>query len=318
VLQQTLLASDGLPSDYFGAADSVVIDGEWAAVGAPTKEVDGVIAAGGVYIFKRTGDTWNQTQIIEPSSPITQGRFGNSMAMANGTLVVQTQDLGAGTDTAITIYSLSGSTWYKMQEFPEPVAGTNFGYRLAVSGVHMAVGANGATGAAVNSGTVRMYRRIGTVWTYAQTVQASDGANGDYFGEGIDLTDDWMVIGASAKNGNIGAAYVFKNTGGTWAQHQILEAEDGVAGDYFGYRNGISSTLLACGAPYHPNAPETNVGAVYAYELFEGDWRLAQKIQATIPVSDDGMGWVVLVQDQTIVSGVETPTGVGAFRTFEL
>eukprot|EP00020_Sapocribrum_chincoteaguense_P008025 CAMPEP_0170756672 /NCGR_PEP_ID=MMETSP0437-20130122/14143_1 /TAXON_ID=0 /ORGANISM="Sexangularia sp." /LENGTH=60 /DNA_ID=CAMNT_0011095857 /DNA_START=3 /DNA_END=182 /DNA_ORIENTATION=- len=54
--QQKLSASDGMGSDAFGV--SVSVDGDITVVGAPLDTIVTASEAGSVYVFKRSGETW--------------------------------------------------------------------------------------------------------------------------------------------------------------------------------------------------------------------------------------------------------------------
>ena len=61
VVEQQLVASDGVANDHFGA--SVAIDGETAVVGAPRSNG----GKGAVYVFARAGDGWTQSAKLTAS-----------------------------------------------------------------------------------------------------------------------------------------------------------------------------------------------------------------------------------------------------------
>ena len=62
-------------------------------------------------------------------------------------------------------------------------------------------------------GRVYLYKRVLGAWINWQTIQASDGSDGDYFGESVSINERIMVIGAPGRdNGNApvsGAVYTF-------------------------------------------------------------------------------------------------------------
>ena len=84
--QQKLIASDGGNFDRFGW--SVAVSDNVVAVGA--REDDTVVGpdAGSVYVFTRAGTIWTQQQKLEPSDTATGDRFGSSVALGFGNLIV--------------------------------------------------------------------------------------------------------------------------------------------------------------------------------------------------------------------------------------
>ena len=104
IQQQKLIASDGGAFDRFGW--SVAVSDNVVAVGA--REDDTVVGqdAGSVYIFTRAGTTWTQQQKLEPSDTFTGDRFGSSVALSFGELIV-----GAA-EKALSSPSGQGAAYY--------------------------------------------------------------------------------------------------------------------------------------------------------------------------------------------------------------
>src|SRR4051812_41469770 len=107
-----------------------------------------------------------------------------------------------------------------------------FGQSIALRGTTALIGA-----VDVNNweGATYVFTQTNGVWTEGQEFMADDGAPGDQatFGTAIMIDGDTAVIGAlgATVNGhpNQGAAYVSKETDGTWNQVAKLVADDGDA-----------------------------------------------------------------------------------------
>ena len=92
--QAKISASNGKASDYFGY--SVAIDGDYVVVGAPFRDVP-VNAPffpppvnddqGTVYVYKRTGTSWNQQSILVIADGAMGDRFGTSVSISGSNLV---------------------------------------------------------------------------------------------------------------------------------------------------------------------------------------------------------------------------------------
>ena len=76
--QDKLLALDGTEDDCFGW--SVSIDGDYAIIGAPWGEDNGVFS-GSAYVFKRDGTNWNEQDKLLASDGTDDDRFGNSVSI---------------------------------------------------------------------------------------------------------------------------------------------------------------------------------------------------------------------------------------------
>ena len=85
----------------------------------------------------------------------------------------------------------------------DAAAGDFFGIHVAISGDTMVVGASGdddETGPnRINFiGSAYVFVRSGTTWTQQAKLTASDGAAGDFFGRGVAVSGNTIVVGALA------------------------------------------------------------------------------------------------------------------------
>ena len=113
--------------------------------------------------------------------------------------------------------------------------------------------------------------------TWVQLGQKITGDPSSYSGNAISLSDDGKVIaiGASSDNGNgniAGRARVFRYENGAWGQRGDFFGED--VGDRFGHDLSLSSdgTILAVGAPYHPDIGSHGHVRVFQYVDTENTW----------------------------------------------
>jgi hypothetical protein len=87
VSQGRLLASDGATVDRFGY--SVAVSNNVIAVGSREDDtIAGGPDAGSAYIFTRSGSTWIEQQKLAPNDTFNGDRFGVSVALSFGNLVV--------------------------------------------------------------------------------------------------------------------------------------------------------------------------------------------------------------------------------------
>ncbi len=86
VSQGRIVASDGASVDRFGY--SVAVSNGIVAVGAREDDTTAGPDAGSAYIFTRSGTTWTQQQKIAPTDTFNGDRFGGSIALSFGNLVV--------------------------------------------------------------------------------------------------------------------------------------------------------------------------------------------------------------------------------------
>lgn len=162
-------ASNREAGDEFGS--SVALDGDLLAVTARFEDslaggVDGnqldnsAQNSGAVYAFARAGGQWSQEAYIKASNPETDDRFGESLALHDGLLVVGASfedSLGAGLD---------------------------------------AVQGNGG----FNVGAAYLYTRDNGVWFQSRYMKASNARNSGLFGSGVGISPLGIVVAAAGDN----------------------------------------------------------------------------------------------------------------------
>ena len=200
----------------FGRSVALSSDGDTAFVGAPGD----ASYRGGVWVFTRSGTTWEQqgTKLTGGEEEIGEGRFGYSVALS---AFAKTALIGARRDNggvgAVWVFVRPGTTWKqqgaKLTGGEESGEG-EFGYHVALSadGEVALIGGprdNGHIGAAW------LFTRPGTTWEPqgAKLAALEEGEKG-WFGASVALSagGDTALIGGPATNSKAGAAWAFLNT----------------------------------------------------------------------------------------------------------
>lgn len=184
----------------------------------------------------------NQISKLKPSDGGAEDFFGNAVSINGKTVIVgarfeDTNGWGAG---AAYIFRNIGNEWKEEQK----IIGSEidemdfFGTCVDVSGDLAVVGAPNDRG----TGTVYVYRRINSNWIEEKILQASDGYNGELFGNevAVNSSSNMIVVGAPMDNLQVGSAYIFIYNGSDWIEAQNICANDCFAGDKFGFSISIS------------------------------------------------------------------------------
>lgn len=184
--------------DEFGRAvalqnDVLVVGAPWedssaAGVGGDQASND-LAAAGAVYVFRRTGDVWQQEAYLKPSNPQAIALFGWHVAFDGDVLVVGAPGYvslvpddplneGSPNQGAAYVFRFDGTTWVEEAMLQasngEPL--DQFGFQVSVAGDYLAVSAIGeasGNGGAVPdpldntqpmSGAVYVFERLDDTW----------------------------------------------------------------------------------------------------------------------------------------------------------
>ena len=272
-----LKASNTNADDKFGK--SVSISGDTIVVGAHQEQssqnfiTNGSTASsdnsssksGAVYVFKRTGSSWDQEAYIKAANSEIDDKFGESVAIDGDTIVV-----GAKQEDSSTIGVTNGST----------------------------LSSNNSSS---NSGAAYVYKRTGSTWTQEAYIKAPISDSNDKLGKSVAIDGDLIAIssedeasnfsgsidGDSAhsdnSNAKSGAVYLFKRDGANWSQILYLKASNSDAADKFGKIVGVSGNTVVVGASDEQsnqstitNGPTSSSdnsadksGATYIYDLFQ-------------------------------------------------
>lgn len=140
-----------------------------------------------------------------------------------------------------------------------------------------------------------------------QKLTAVDFDNSDRFGDVVDVSGTYSVVGSSLdddKGTDSGSVYVYYFTGTSWKQHAKLTANDGSQGDNFGYSVAISGNTIVVGAPFDDNKSGVDAGAIYIFEKDSTNkWIQKNKLTPSDVKAYDNFGFSVDIDGNYIVAG---------------
>lgn len=255
---------------------------------------------GAAYVFRKISGSWVQEAYLKGIYNSGSDHFGNAVAISGDTIAV-----GANADdrAETTIFNAG---------MAEPTS----------------------TGGAVSSGAVYIFKRAGSTWTFESYIKAPNAGVSDVFGSVLDLSGDYLVVGAYGEDGSVagvqngtitsqddasaaaGAAYVFKRTTNTWAFQSYLKAPEIDDNDRFGWSVSISGDVIAVGA-YAEDGSNTGVtmgtgggddglsstGAVYLFRRSGNDWTQEAYVKGHAINASDQFGYSVALSGNTLVVG---------------
>lgn len=306
--EQILTASDGLPGDGFGS--SVALADDILVVGASGANINGTSGQGAVYVFRKAGDTWVETQKLIASDGAMNDDFGVAIALSGRTLVVGADNAnvnGNFSQGAAYVFTEINGSWTQTQKLTgdDGASFDHLGLALAVQGSTILVGAPSKN---ILTGEAYVFSRSNHFWNQTQTVIADDSAPFDQFGASLALDHATALIGAPSAiaNGHAsqGAAYVFASSGGTLTQTQKITSSDGANNDSFGFALALAGNRAIVGAP----AKNSERGEAYAFHAIGDNWSQVGKITPSDGAMDDFFGFAVALERDKLLVGTTPGT----------
>lgn len=214
--QARLIASD--PQNDAQLGESVDVSADSAVAGAPlfdtSFDVSG-IDSGAAYVYSRSAGVWSAPTKLRAASPTDDGRFGHSVAVHSGTVVVG-EHFRNGARGAAHVFTGSGASWslQALLTASDAAAGDFFGHSVALLDDVAVIGAYGVNSSGTDRGTAYRFNRTGSAWSEVDKYFASDAADNDRFGFGVALTASGAIVGAPeddvlAASDDAGSAYLF-------------------------------------------------------------------------------------------------------------
>ena len=282
-----ITASDGDTSDAFGL--SVAVDGEYALIGA-TGDDDNGEAAGAVYLFKRTGETWQEQAKLTPSDAASGDGFGFSVALRGDYALIgaYSEAYQGNPGGAAYVFKRTGETWQEQAKLiaSEVSSGGAFGSAVTIDGDYALVGArhDGQSNIGERSvGAAYIFKRTGETWQEQAKLTASDAAKDKQFGRSVALDGDYALIGSWRDphfTRLLGTAYVFKRDGEAWQEQARLTASDGIRGDLFGSAVALDGDDALVGA-YKDGEDGSLVGKAYVFKRDGEAWQEQARLTAS-------------------------------------
>lgn len=307
--QQELQSPAGDATDSYGTSVTLAGDGGTALVGAYT---GGDSQQGIVYSYTRQGGKYVLNGEFSAPDGAYGDEFGASVSLSGlGNVALIGAPDHNGYQGAAYVFVFRAGSWSEQREYVDPVApGEAYGYSVAeaadgLTGVVGAPFANGGQGAAY------AFSELGSS---QQTLVGPATAQPFLFGlsVSIDALGGRILVGSPSANLGDGAAFVFDQGRGGWAQTQELVQSDPSGADLFGY----SVALDYLGNVALIGSPERGGTAGSAF-TFAGAGTLTQQRELTDPpaVEGDEYGLAVSVDalgDRLLVGAPYTNDAQGA------
>ena len=299
-----------LGQQYFGSdvqqawrAMALSADGSVLAVSASFETVDGLGAAGAVYIFQRVQNAWRFVTTFREPTPRENSWFGTSPDMSDDGRTLKVMAVGppdefGHTESRTYVFVRPANTWRRSVVLAPPFPGdTCLSTRLSGDGQTLVW----SCGIRVDEGRIVTMKRAGDTWVPASVF----ATNFLHLRQPIALNSDASVM-AIDETGTPFVVGLYRWVSGQWVRETgfpspVTEPFDQSG---FGWDLALSGdgNLLGIGAPYALErgpgiSPITmpgpaTLGAVYLYERNPGtgSWALRNVVKSANPGFRDQFG----------------------------
>lgn len=316
---EQVVAADGNAHDHFGSA--VAISGNYAVVGAPFFNTNGISNEGKVYIYHYNGTQWVQNTTLTSLANQENAIFGYSVAIHNNYLVVGAPGVNVGGSVGqgkVYVYSLVNGVWEFQVSFSSSDGNSDdeFGSSVAISNNYIVVGAPSTShNGYLNIGKAYVFQRTGSQWTQQAILLPTAGGNFIEFGSSVSISGDYLVVGSPREMVNgvalAGRAYVFNRSGSVWSLQSTLVPDEYTDVDIFGNSVSISNDHLVVGSFGHDGNGYLNTGAAYIFARNGSAWNQLQKLQPADLLPNTSLGRFVTIHgDYVLISSDASVNGI--------
>ncbi len=200
-LVEVLGPADRSPSRF---GQSVAINADWIAVGAPQGKAGPRLVTGAAYLFERRLENWTMVERFTPPELSAHQRFGAAVALGPSTLAVGAPfdgDLAVDSGAAYVFERSSDGAWPLQRKLYalDASAGALFGEALAMTGEELLVGARFA--GVSQAGQAYVFERGRAIpgrWMECECIQLADSFRGAIqgFGAAVAVAPGRRLIGA--------------------------------------------------------------------------------------------------------------------------
>jgi hypothetical protein len=280
---------------------SVAIDGDTIVVGAFDTDTP-VRQAGAAYVYVRQGGVWTEQAHLLAPNPQFLANFGYAVAVSGDTVLVGENQANSFAGQA-HVFVRSGGTWAHQARLAVSPFTRFLASSVALSGDTAVLGQPFVNG----PGSVFVFVRSGGAWSQQAELTASDGGDGDHFGNSLGISGETVVVGAvrhiDPQGNAVGSAYAYVRSGGSWVEQARLVPPVTQTGDVYGFSVAISGDIAVVGAMAEDVSGAANAGAAYSFRRTGTTWGPAARYTAPDAGASDQLGWSVAVSGHTGVAG---------------
>jgi len=267
--QQTLTSGGGL-LDRYGFA--LALQGTRLAVGAPFFATAPAVQTGAVFVYQRTGSTFNFDATLASTGGNGLDDFGYSISLAGERMAIGAPGYrdAAPNNVGAAFLFLHGAGWTQQARIlrNDLADQSRFAQSVSLSGTTLLIGAPAVQG--TGKAYVYLEAPVGT-WTEQAQLQPVVPAADDRIGQSVALTGDKALVGAPGRDlagdSDAGAAFEFQRSGVAWTPVQTLLPLNAPLNGSLGYAMAFDRGTAFVGQPQitNPAASLDRTGRAFIY-----------------------------------------------------
>lgn len=293
IAKDKILVGDALARE---SINSIALRGDTMVLGSPYRN-----GIGAAFFYRRSGDTWNLIQRIDPPDQSQRGQdFGFSVALTDASAFVSSPNYsvnGMAKAGSVAVYNYSAGGAGLIKNISGSSANSAFGYSLSADAGVVAVGAPQSIGKELSAeGSVLVFADNSGAWNLVASKKGTTLA--EKFGATVFILGNKLLVGSpnfSAGNkASAGRATFFSDLNA--AATKTWDGSD--AGGNMGQGLALSATGLYVGSPL----ASTRTGYVdhYLYTDLANVYYHAVSYNET---PNSAFGWAVAAAGNEVIIG---------------
>jgi hypothetical protein len=283
------------------SAESLAAEAGQVFLGTPVYQTPST-AGGALGVFVKTA-SWLPSTTLTGTGQSSDAHFGRDIMIRGDTMIVTADEHeknGIYRGGAVFVFNRRGAAWEQTAILSAVNATSTgiWGRDATTSGARILAGHTYSQRG--NFGEIDVFEKVGSEWVQHPPIYVAGG-----FGQ-ILATDGDLIV-----TGGVGQVMFLGKTGETWTETSRLT---GPPGSEFGARVLLREGLLFVSAPN-----ELGIGAVYVYELVEGEWTERSRLVPNgIDTGNGQFGAAIdFVAGSLVVGAPHTNSRTGAAYLFE-
>lgn len=257
---------------------SLDVDGTTIVGGAPGDSG----WTGAVYVFEKETNGWVEKQKIVSPNIQSGETFGIGVSISGSVMAIGASETDNRKGSVYMYEKNTTGTWEYQEQLMASDATSEafFGNSVNVHQDQLVVGAYGTNGEA---GAAYIYQKDSSgSWLETQKLTGAPASESAQFGWNTKIEEDKLVISAPHVYGfDAGELYFYnKNNEGVWVEESIIQGEDTVGEDFFGWSVALYGDQIIAGAPWedHDATGGNEIDRAGSAYIFKNDVVLSNNI----------------------------------------